>query len=297
MLKVEVPNICDFRVLLLLFFLGTWSFPDTLTAKETIQWLWYEQAPYFIGNDPSEGQGIGDQLTVLYQKNLPEYNHQNIRVNAERYKIMIQNDNVCVPVAWSSPGERKFLVHSRPYTLEPPAGIYIHRSKQHLFAKSRTRLSLKELLKKTHLKLGVLRGLEYSPEVDLLLKQNSDRKNVIFIDAPIIQINLKMLKLNRLDYLLGLPSQKTELKIKEVSDEYLFYNISEISNYIPIYTHCSNTKSGSKIIQKINGLLTDEFLVNSIDSFEYWYGENENFRNLFLDHIIHGISHPMITDM
>jgi len=274
-------------------------FSQSLAAKETIQWLWFEQAPYFIGKNPRAGTGIGDELTRYFQDNLPEYEHQNIRVNTIRYNSMIKGQDVCVPVAWLSENEEQHLIQTRPHTLEPPAGIYIHKSKQHLFGKPGDELSLKKLLLNKDLKLGALRGMEYSAEVDQLLETHKANRNVTLIDAPITEISLNLLKLNRLDYLLGLPSQNRhkELLHHQQGDTYQFFNIEEISRYVPMYAHCSNNERGRKIVSKLNTLLTDARLIQSIEKYEYWYEGNHRFRKLFMDHIINKLPNPSTKDM
>lgn len=271
--------------------------PQAAHSSETIYWLWFEQAPYFIGNDPSVGQGIGDQLTRYYQKNLPEYEHQNIRVNPIRYDAMIEKEMICVPVAWLTENEREHLIHTRPHTLEPPAGIYIHASKRTLFGKPGTTLSLRDLLKNPNLTLGVLRGMEYSPEVDQLLLQYEGEKNLLLIDAPMTEINLNLLRLNRLDYLIGLPGQKRTLQNNGESDEYIFYGISEIHNYIPMYSHCSNSKTGRAIVEKLEHLLTKDRLFSSIALYERWYDDIGTFRATFIDYIINENPNPSVSDM
>ena len=271
--------------------------PDTLVAKETIQWLWFEQAPYFVGKNPREGIGVGDELTRYFQDSLPEYEHQNIRVNTVRYNSMIKNKNVCVPVAWLTRNERQYLIQTRPHTVEPPAGIYVHQSKQGQFGEPGSILSLKKLLKNNQLKLGALRGMEYSQEVDRLLESYKGSENLLLIDAPMIEISLKLLKLHRFDYVLGLPAQKRMLNNLEIADEYLFYNLQEITTHVPMYAHCSNNPTGKKIIKKLNELLTNQHLITSIEYYESWYEDNKSFRQIFMDYIVNKEAHPLVADM
>jgi len=275
------------------FIFMVYLIPQNLMAKETIQWLWFEQAPYFVGKNPRVGTGVVDELTRYFQEQLPDYEHQNVRVNTVRYDSMIKKDNVCVPVAWLSENEKQYLVHSRPHALEPPAGIYIHQSKQQEFGPRNSVLSLRALLADKSLTLGALRGMEYSNEADLLLAEYHERKNLMMIDAPMIEIDLHLLKMGRLDYLLGLPVQAKRIK----SDEYLFYNVQEISAYVPMYAHCSNTPFGKKVIKVIDGLLTKQRLVKSIDYYERWYDGSDDFRSIFLDYIVHEGEHPFVADM
>ena len=285
------------RVFLFAFVLVIYVLPQYLVAKETIQWLWFEQAPYFIGKSPRVGKGVGDELTRYYQDNLPEYEHQNIRVNAIRYNSMIKKDNVCVPVAWLTDNERHYLIQTRPHALEPPAGIYIHKRKQRQFGAQGNVLSMRKLLKNKQLKLGALRGMEYSKDADQLLTLYEGHQNLILIDAPMVEISLGLLRLQRLDYLLGLPVQRKTLIDTASADSYLFYNVREITKYLPMYSHCSKSITGREIIQKLNELLTTNRLMESIEHYESWYDGDESFRKIFLDYIVHGISHPLVTDM
>lgn len=268
----------------------------SLSAKETIKWVWYEQTPYFTGEGPKQGRGIGDKLTRFYQQHLPEFNHQNIKVNAGRYNMVVGGDNICVPVAWKSAIEIQYLTATRAHTIEPPVGIYFHKSKQHLFQNKDGPLSLAWLLENSPLKLGALRSLDYGKRVNQLIKQYKGQNKMHIVDGPLIQINLRMLKLGRLDYLLGLPSQSIDSLVRQERGEYQFKNIPEINQYIPIYSHCSKSIIGRRIVDRMNSLLTDKKLIKSIDEYEYWYQNDPDFRQLFSDFIIDKKKIQLIQD-
>ena len=65
-------------------------FSTPALAKETIQWLTWEQVPNFILKGKYKGQGLGDSFTQSLQDKLPQYNHVNIASNAHRYHKLIR---------------------------------------------------------------------------------------------------------------------------------------------------------------------------------------------------------------
>ena len=87
------------------------------------------------------------------------------------------------------------------------------------------------------------------------------------------------------------------LKNRDAAEAYIFYNIREIATYVPMYAHCSNSRIGMEIIQKLNKLLTNQRLIQSIEHYEHWYEGSEGFRKIFMDYIINRKSNSLVADM
>ncbi len=265
--------------------------------KETIRWLTWQQVPNFITNGEFKGQGIGDSLTKTLQSKLPRYNHVNVITNARRYNRLIQEENVCVAWAWIVPGSKVFRIHSRPVSLAPRSGIQTLKSKQHLFGKPGETLSLVKLLSNPKIKLGYLEEMPYSKRVHELLDEYRGKENIHFSSRNAVEFNLEMLDRNRVDYFFGFPSQAIfDAELKGIPNKYQFYNIEEINMYTSMYTHCSKTPFGEKVMADISKILTNDVLMEHLAVVERWNGKNDQYRDVFMGYIINQNLNEWVTD-
>ncbi len=265
--------------------------------KPVIQWLTWQQVPNFITKGPFQGQGIGDSLTRAIQERLPQYQHKNIISNANRYISLIRQKNVCVAWAWIVPGSREFRLHSRPISLAPKTGIQTLKSKAHLFGKAGDILSLSKLLAKPELKLGYLTAMSYSKKVHQLLEQYKGKGNVYYSARSDVEFDLKMLDKERFDYFFGFPSQAIfNAEVKSEKNHYQFYNISEIDKYTAMYSHCSKTEFGARVMLALEEVLTDELLLAHLKVIERWNGLNPQYRQVFMDYVIKQQANDQVTD-
>lgn len=287
------------RSLITLLFILAISFHGNLLAAEkpTIRWLTWEQVPNFITVGEYKGQGIGDALTRKIQSLLPQYNHKNIISNTRRYNRLIKEDDVCVAWAWIVPGSRSFRVHSRPVSLAPRTGIQILKSKQNLFGDPDTTLSLSTLLANGNIKLGYLEEMTYSKKVHDLLEQYRGTDRILFSSSSTVEFNLKMLDRNRVDYFFGFPAQANfEAEKKGIPNKYQFYNIEEIDNFVSMHSHCSDTVFGRGVMKSIDNILTRELLLEHLAVVERWYGENIEYREVFVDYVVNRNPNDRVTD-
>lgn len=265
--------------------------------QETIRWLTWEQVPNFIIQGKYKGQGIGDALTATLQQKLPQYIHKNIISNTRRYNKLIRKEDVCVAWAWVVPGSRDFRTHSRPVSLAPRTGIQTLKSKQHLFGRPGETLSLERLLANDQIKLGYLEEMPYSKRVNELLEQYRGRKNVLFSSRSAVEFNLAMLDSNRVDYFFGFPAQAIfDAEVQGIPNKYQFYNIEEIAMYVSMYTHCSKTAFGIKVMTEVNKILTNEVLMEHLAVVERWYGKNKEYRDVFIDYVINRNANELVTN-
>ncbi len=265
--------------------------------KETIRWLAWEQVPNFITKGDYAGQGIGDSLTKTLQLKLPQYNHVNVVSNTRRYNRLIREENVCVAWAWIIPSSKDFRIHSRPVSLAPRTGIQTLKSKQHLFGKPGETLSLAKLLSNPNITLGYLEEMSYSKKVHDLIEQYRGKNNILFSSRNAVEFNLQMLDRNRVGYFFGFPAQAVfDAEVKGIPNNYQFYNIEEIDMYTGMYTHCSKTPFGKKVMADLKKVLTDEVLEEHLTVVERWYGENKQYREVFMDFVINQNPNELVTD-
>lgn len=270
-------------------------------AKETIYWLTWVQIPNYIGEGSFKGKGIAGTMLAWLKKELPEYNHDEYLSNTIRYERLIRSTDVTTCTAWawkqSGRGEKEHRLYSKAHSLIPPIGIYVHKSQQHLFGKPREVLSLETLLQNKNLRLSYLQGFPFSQHTTRLLKQYENAPHTIPNSNSDVAIPLKMLTLGRIDYSLGTAGQAiAKEKMEGVKTDIGFFNIAEEPNHIRMYTHCSKTKTGEAIIQKVNRFLTKERILQYLEIIENWYGPNPRYRELFIENIIHGNPHPNVVE-
>ncbi len=294
-LKVKNKSISIIIVLTTLFVLFVFHKP--VGAKETITWLTWEQVPNYIFDGKYKGQGIADTLTAALQKKLPQYNHQNLKSNARRYWKLIKKEKVCVAWAWIVPGSTEYRIHSRPVSLIAPMGIQTLKSKQSLFGKPGQILSLARLLENPEIKLGILKDMVYSKKVHNLIDRYKGESNVLFSSISSVEFPLKMLDRGRVDYFIGMPYQAiAEAIMANEPNNYQFYNIAEMNIYTSMYTHCSKTPFGEKLMHQINEILTDDFLMGHLAVVEKWNGKNKQYREIFNDYVINRKQNALVRN-
>jgi len=272
--------------------------PVYAQEKPIIRWLTWQQVPNFITKGPFKGQGIGDALTQAIQDKLPQYHHINIISNANRYHTLIRQPDVCVAWAWIVPGSKEFRLHSRPVSLAPRTGIQTLKSKAHLFGPAGSILSLEKLLSMPQLKLGYLKAMTYSKKVHELLDRYKEQGNVYFSARSDVEFDLKMLDTQRFDYFFGFPSQAIfNAEVKSIDNKYQFYHIAEINKYSAMYSHCSNSEFGQRVMAELDKIINDDLLLEHLKVVERWNGPDQNYRNVFMDFVIKQqvsgqVSHP-----
>ncbi len=302
-----------FMVSSLILFLLAGSVFSEDKGKETIRWLGWEQVPNFIPYGEYHGQGLGDSFTNRLQQMLPQYNHEMVIANTRRYNQLIHEEDVCVAWAWIVPGSEDYRVHSRAVSLAPRTGIQILKSKQHLFGNPGEVLSLAKLLSNPDLTLGYLEELSYTKKVpDLtlgyleelsytkkvheLLEKYRGENNIHFSSRSEVEFNLSMLDSNRLDYFFGFPAQAIfDAEVRGIPNKYQFYNIEEINMFTSMHTHCSKTAFGKEVMTAINEIITTDLLLEHLAHVERWYGENKNYREVFMDYVINQNPSKLVT--
>ena len=270
--------------------------PSYAQEKATIRWVTWQQVPNFITKGPYQGQGIGDWLTQALQDRLPQYHHQNIISNANRYNTLIRQPDVCVAWAWIVPGSKQIRLHSRPVSLAPKTGIQTLKSESHIFGKPDEVLSLSTLLAKPNLKLGYLKGMPYSKKVQDLLDQYKGQDNVYFSARSDVEFDLKMLDTQRFDYFFGFPSQAIfDAEVRGIDNQYQFYHIAEIDKFTAMYSHCSKTEFGHEVMLEINKILSDGLLLEHLKVIERWNGESRQYREVFMKYVIERQADSRVT--
>ena len=100
-----------------------------------------------------------------------------------------------------------------------------------------------------------------------------------------------------MDYFFGFSAQAIfDANAKGIPNKYQFYNIDEMNIYTSIYTHCSKTPFGEKLMRHINQIITDEFLMEHLEVVEKWNGKNKQYRELYMDYVINRKQNALVLN-
>lgn len=268
--------------------------PARAQEKPVLNWAVFEQAPYFIRRGALKDQGVGDFIVRTYMDLLPGIDHKILYMSNSRYAMALQNENVCVPVAWSH-AEEAHLMHSRPHTIEPPMGLLARIDVTLPQTKSGS-YSLQRIMTDTDLRLLAYKSFTYGLKATRIVAQFDASDRVLYQGGELLEVNVQLLDRRRADIALALPGQMSDLRAQGKSAEYRFYEIDEIANYVRLMSHCSAGNVAQSAMQVINAQLTDQFLEEVLRRYLEWYPNHDNFEALYRAHIIEGKNLPNIGD-
>jgi uncharacterized protein (TIGR02285 family) len=134
-------------------------------------------------------------------------------------------------------------------------------------------VSLDDLLKNTQLILGVDKNSSYGPIINKLLNVHKGKNNILFRSGPDHYKGLiKMLKQERIDYMVGYPWEISYLANQMSMDEdFAFVDMKELENHQWITTNvgCTKNEWGRQVIERLNAVLlrirpTDEYFFHLV---------------------------------
>lgn len=95
---------------------------------------------------------------------------------------------------------------------------------------------------------------------------------------------------------MGFPAQASyDAELKGIPNKYQFYNVEEINQYTSMHIHCPKSAFGEKVMKEVNKILTDEILLEHLEVIERWDGEDKQYRDVFINHIIHQNPNELVT--
>jgi len=229
-------------------------------ATDSITWMEVNMPPYMIQSGPYQGQGYGDQVQRLIQAQLPEYTHHRLQTNVVRHFDMFRKgDKVCSIGLYRTPEREEFLSFSIPSLLTMPPALIVRRDKLQQFGLANN-CSLAKLLHNEKFRLGLSKDRSYGKQLDSELRKHPDRANIIRFSGQELGENYyKMLMLDRLDGLLGLPDEAVyraeQMGIRDQIATVLLQENQQ--NYEQWYCAiaCPKNQWGHAVIHKINNVL------------------------------------------
>ena len=216
--------------------------------------------PYMIQTGPFQGQGYADIIQRLIQDKLPEYEHHRLYTNVVRHFDMFRRgDKVCSIGLYRTPQRESFLHFSIPSMLTMPPVLIIRSDKLPSFG-SVSHCSLVEILHDEKFRLGLSKDRSYGKILDREIARYANRPNLIRFSGQELGENyLKMLMLDRLDGLLGLPDEAVfraeQMGIRDKIATLMIKENQENYEGWLCAIACPQTPWGIGVIDKINQVL------------------------------------------
>ena len=245
---------------LLLCLLLTALVAQSAEARERLLWLVRDLPPFTIFEGPAKGQGVIDQLLPMLIAQMPEYDHQIVRVNRARGIQMLQEPSfTCDPTLLWTPERARYVHFSQPSLGVLSSGLVVRTRDQALLEPflDGQQVDLQRLLAQTRLKLGIVAERSYSVQVDDVLRQLPDSAFSRHYGNDATASLLQMQQLGRLQLVLGYwPEVRYLIQQQNGSlDDYRFYPIRGVDRYQFLHVGCSDTALGREAIAHIDQLL------------------------------------------
>ena len=259
--------------------------------RDKVIWMETEMPPYFIQSGPLKDQGYGDVISDILQKRLTNYDHEVVVTNITRhfYKFK-QGEKVCSVGLFRTPEREQFIAFSIPSFLTLPVVLIINKERWQDFGRRNT-VKLGEILDINHVTIGLAKDRSYGQAVDQILDRHAGQHSLVKVAGQELSLNLfKMLMLNRLDGIIGLPEealyQAGQLGLR---DRIMTLAIEENQHGRDDWLSavgCSNNEWGRAVVAEINRVLlaerpTDQYRA----AYERWLDDNslETFRKVYTD--------------
>lgn len=245
---------------LLICLLLTALVAQSAEARERLLWLVRDLPPFTIFEGPANGQGVIDQLLPMLIAQMPEYDHQIVRVNRARGLQMLQEPSfTCDPTLLWTPERARYVHFSQPSLGVMSSGLVVRKRDQALLEPylDGQQVDLQRLLAQTRLKLGIVAERSYSVQVDDVLRQLPDSAFSRHYGNDATASLLQMQQLGRLQLVLGYwPEVRYLIQQQNGSlDDYRFYPIRGVDRYQFLHVGCSDTPLGREAIAHIDQLL------------------------------------------
>ena len=228
-------------------------------AKNEIVWLTFDMAPAWISSGDFKNQGMIDQQRKIIQKKLSNYRHVEYSVTPKRFKkeIRTKNKTYCNAAWLAGTGDEKYLTYSNISDATLPMMIVTTKDKASMFGKKGDVVSLRNILMKKNLTLGVVSDRPYGKELDKIISTHEGQSNIKFTSSNFTQ-PLRMVFKGRADYSIDYPESALYYsKIESTKKSVSTFIIKEGSDCFPYYVVCVNTDEGKKVIKKVNLILSE----------------------------------------
>ncbi len=243
------------KLLFLLLFL-----PSICVATQ-LNWIIVDYPPYYIIDGEHQGQGRDESIIELLTSKLDQrYRVKQHLMPASRAVKSIGTFKGlhCMVSLYRKKEREKYIYFTDQYaTLGFSPGVAMRRSIINKLNIDHTKpVSLKQLIEKYKLTLGVTLNRSYGQAIDEIISQTQKRQIIVRAGRDALESLTVMLKKKRIDIILGYPSEHHYLKsIMDKNDELTQFAITEANTVSKGYIGCSKTPAGKEIIADLNSTL------------------------------------------
>lgn len=246
-----------FRRILISIVFSTLALP---ASSKTIDWVVVDFAPYYILSDQFIGTGRDESVISLLEQALPEYTFNRVIFPSSRALLEVSNPNktYCMLSLYQSEHRRQHITFSEESsTLGLSPSVAIHTDLLHkLGLNQQAPHSFSTLLNTKKLTLGISMSRSYGFEIDKVINNSADASIIIRPGRDTLSSLTYMLKKQRIDILLGYPSEHFYMaKTMGFENELTQLQLKEASNFSYGYIGCTSTEEGKEHINVLNTAL------------------------------------------
>lgn len=232
-------------------------FLSTTCDARTIKWLTHDFAPYYILSGPDESQGRDESIISLLEQQLPHINFERVIIPSGKViqELANQQSNACALSLYKNKyrEERVYFTHQSSTAGLSPSIAMHQKLSAALDIESSESVSLTHLLVKKQLTLGVSMNRSYGSEIDKIINTTPNTNIVIRPTRDTLSTLTYMLNLERIDILLGYPSEHYYLaKTMGFSDNLTQRMLTEAPKISYGYIGCTKNEQGAEDIATLN---------------------------------------------
>ncbi len=230
---------------------------STKCHARTIKWLTHDFAPYYILSGPDKSQGRDESIISLLEQQLPHINFERVIIPSGKViqELANQQSNACALSLYKNKyrEERVYFTHQSSTAGLSPSIAMHQKLSAALDIESSESVSLTHLLVKKQLTLGVSMNRSYGSEIDKIINTTPNTNIVIRPTRDTLSTLTYMLNLERIDILLGYPSEHYYLaKTMGFSDNLTQRMLTEAPKISYGYIGCTKNEQGADDIATLN---------------------------------------------
>lgn len=232
-------------------------FLSTTCDARTIKWLTHDFAPYYILSGPDKSQGRDESIISLLEQQLPHINFERVIIPSGKViqELANQQSNACALSLYKNKyrEERVYFTHQSSTAGLSPSIAMHQKLSAALDIQSSESVSLTHLLVKKQLTLGVSMNRSYGSEIDKIINTTPNTNIVIRPTRDTLSTLTYMLNLERIDILLGYPSEHYYLaKTMGFTDNLTQRMLTEAPKISYGYIGCTKNEQGAEDIATLN---------------------------------------------
>ncbi|WP_372858645.1 TIGR02285 family protein [Pseudoalteromonas sp.] len=230
---------------------------STKCHARTIKWLTHDFSPYYILSGPDKSQGRDESIISLLEQKLPHINFERVIIPSGKViqELANQQSNACALSLYKNKyrEERVYFTHQSSTAGLSPSIAMHQKLSAALDIESSESVSLTHLLVKKQLTLGVSMNRSYGSEIDKIINTTPNTNIVIRPTRDTLSTLTYMLNLERIDILLGYPSEHYYLaKTMGFTDNLTQRMLTEAPKISYGYIGCTKNEQGAEDIATLN---------------------------------------------